>query len=156
MFQRYKWISIIAVIVLLSGIMPNVVDASASVGSDEGKQDSNQPIYQQQDHQYTGFDKFLQECFERWGINWEEQENNNQSQEEQPEQIEQPEQPEQPEVNQPQPTPEQPAEEPSSEDETNELSQFEQQVVELTNQERAKHGLSELQIDNELDRKSVV
>ena len=37
-------------------------------------------------------------------------------------------------------------------EQSQQLNQFEQEVVELTNQERAKHGLSALQIDTELSK----
>ncbi|WP_163538772.1 CAP domain-containing protein [Gracilibacillus sp. YIM 98692] len=39
-----------------------------------------------------------------------------------------------------------------SESNNDQLSQFEQQVVDLTNEERAKHGLAELQADTELSK----
>ena len=78
-------------------------------------------------------------------------------------QVEQP-KPEQPKVEQPkeekpqanpvpqQPvTPEQPKEEPKTE-QVSQLSEFEQQVVELTNVERAKAGLAPLKADAELSR----
>ncbi|MDX8046428.1 CAP domain-containing protein [Gracilibacillus sp. S3-1-1] len=64
--------------------------------------------------------------------------------------------------------PEEPAQEESTEEDTTEqaneteqteevdqpttISEFEQQVVELTNEERQKHGLSDLQIDKELSK----
>lgn len=46
----------------------------------------------------------------------------------------------------------QPQEQPNQQEAASELSQFEQQVVELTNNERAKHGLSPLKADWELSR----
>ena len=67
---------------------------------------------------------------------------------------EQPETPQEP-VAAPQPQPEQPqqAEQPAKESQQqSELSEFEVQVVELTNAERAKQGLAPLQIDNELSK----
>ncbi|MFC2949567.1 CAP domain-containing protein [Virgibacillus sediminis] len=64
------------------------------------------------------------------------------------EQVEQP--AEQPEAPAPQqPAPEQQEQTPAA---SQELNQFEQEVVELTNQERAKHGLSALEIDAELSK----
>ncbi|RDW20355.1 sporulation protein [Oceanobacillus arenosus] len=52
-----------------------------------------------------------------------------------------------------QPTQEQPAEQKTQDNNQNAaLSQFEQEVVELTNQERAKQGLSALKIDTELSK----
>src|SRR5699024_7076108 len=82
--------------------------------------------------------------------------------EDQKEQVEQPsEQPvekpeEQPEEKPEAPAPNEETTEQPVEDEQNQanyhLSQFEQQVVDLTNEERAKYGLSPLQIDRELSR----
>ncbi|MFC3041244.1 CAP domain-containing protein [Virgibacillus xinjiangensis] len=76
---------------------------------------------------------------------------------EQPEQKEEQPQPEQAEeqVEQPEaPAPQQPASEQQEQTPTasQELNQFEQEVVELTNQERAKQGLSPLKIDTELSK----
>ncbi|MEI3614209.1 CAP domain-containing protein [Pseudogracilibacillus sp. SO30301A] len=72
-----------------------------------------------------------------------------------PEEVEQPEeQPAPEEVEQPaQPAPEENVtpEKPENND-SGQLSQYEQQVVELTNQERAKNGLQPLQVDNELSK----
>lgn len=62
------------------------------------------------------------------------------------------------EVKQPETTPapqqpvQQPEQQPKQEQTQSELSQFEQQVVELTNQERANHGLAPLQIDEDLSK----
>ncbi len=56
----------------------------------------------------------------------------------------------------PAPAPQQPVaeetEETTEQNQSSELSQFEQEVVELTNQERAKQGLSPLKIDTELSK----
>lgn len=53
---------------------------------------------------------------------------------------------------QPAPTPQPPAEQPKQEQPGYSVSAFEQKVVELTNAERAKHGLSPLQLDTELSK----
>lgn len=59
---------------------------------------------------------------------------------------------EKPEAQQPnQEEPQQEQEQPNQES-TSQLSQYEQEVVELTNNERAKYGLSPLEIDTELSR----
>ncbi|AXI08383.1 hypothetical protein CUC15_05320 [Oceanobacillus zhaokaii] len=74
---------------------------------------------------------------------------------EQPAKAEQPKQPvqEQPKAPAQQPVQEQPAEKKTETNNQNAaLSQFEQEVVELTNQERAKQGLSALQVDTELSK----
>ncbi|WP_042225033.1 CAP domain-containing protein [Oceanobacillus manasiensis] len=76
--------------------------------------------------------------------------------EEQPKQ-EQPKQDEPKEENTEAPAPQQPVAEENQQAEeqqnqSSELSQFEQEVVELTNQERAKQGLSPLKIDTELSK----
>ena len=93
---------------------------------------------------------------------WENNERPKQEEPKQPEQpVEQPQAPAQPEEKVEQP--EQPAqpeeqietpkqEEPKQEQPTGELNAFEAQVVELTNQERVKHGLEPLAIDYELSK----
>src|SRR5699024_11339505 len=59
---------------------------------------------------------------------------------------------EKPEAQQPnQEKPQQEQEQPNQES-TTQLSQYEQEVVELTNNERAKYGLSPLEVDLELSR----
>ncbi len=79
-----------------------------------------------------------------------EDKNSGQNEEAQPEQpAEQPEAVEQPNAGEQPNADEQPKQE---EAQSSELSQFELQVVELTNQERAKNGLQPLQVDNELSR----
>lgn len=84
-----------------------------------------------------------------------EQEEPKQEQPQQPEEDPKREQPE-PEQ-QPAPAPQPPKEEPVKEEKPNEeagyqLNEFEQQVVTLTNQERAKAGLPELKVDLELSK----
>ncbi|WP_096154444.1 MULTISPECIES: CAP domain-containing protein [Bacillus] len=74
---------------------------------------------------------------------------------EQPKQDSQKEQPkqEQPAAPvQPAPTPQPPAQQPKQEQPGYSVSAFEQKVVELTNAERAKHGLSPLNLDTELSK----
>lgn len=68
---------------------------------------------------------------------------------EQPEASEQPEAVERPNAGEQPKAEEQPKQE---ESQSSALSQFESQVVELTNQERAKNGLQPLQVDNELSK----
>src|SRR5690625_4630231 len=70
----YKWFTVATAVVLLGGLVPNVTNASASVGSDGNAQQekSNDQKKSQHQHDYNDFDAFLQKCFERWGIGWEE------------------------------------------------------------------------------------
>lgn len=55
-------------------------------------------------------------------------------------------------VQQPTKETQKPAEKEATKEQGNQLSQFEQEVVTLTNQERAKHGLAALKVDNELSK----
>src|SRR5699024_9547956 len=107
--------------------------------------------------------QFLQNCFSNWNTDWNKAPEQQEQPAPQPEEVEkpeanepapQPEEVEKPEANQPsaQPETEAPKEDSQNESQANALNQFEQQVVELTNQERAKHGLSALKIDNELSK----
>ncbi|RKQ31368.1 CAP domain-containing protein [Oceanobacillus halophilus] len=101
----------------------------------------------------------LNKFMKKYNVNWD----NYQSEpvpKEEPKQNEQPKQektenpvsdePAEEQVNEP--VPEQAEETEQEQSADSELSQFEQEVVELTNQERAKHGLSSLQIDTELSK----
>lgn len=84
------------------------------------------------------------------------------AQNEEPVQTEKSEQKEQPVVNEPskeqapvqapEQSPEQAKEADNSQLESSDLSQFEQEVVDLTNQERAKNGLAPLKMDTELSK----
>lgn len=55
-------------------------------------------------------------------------------------------------VQQPTKETQQPAKQEASKEQSDQLSQFEQEVVDLTNQERAKHGLAALKVDNALSK----
>ncbi|WP_064091316.1 CAP domain-containing protein [Rossellomorea aquimaris] len=59
---------------------------------------------------------------------------------------------EQPKAEAPAPAPEQKQPEQQATKQSDQLSQYEQQVVELTNQERAKQGLPALKVDTELSK----
>lgn len=107
--------------------------------------------------QWDKLSDYLNRYLKKWNnINWqllvENKETNQQENK-----IEQPKQ-EQPKVEQPKqeaPRAEQPKQEQPKQNQNgqqSQLNQFEQQVVELTNQERAKHGLAPLQADLELSR----
>lgn len=149
MNKAYKLVSVIGAVVLLSGLMPNTADASASAGPSDGNtQGSEKPVYHHQQNHESDFDAFLEKCFNKWGIKW-----GDSNTEAKPA----PEEPESPEASQPAPQPQPDTEQPAETDQNQQadagqLSQFEQQVVELTNQERAKYGLSALEVDNELSK----
>ena len=137
MRKTFKWLPAVGAAVILSVLAPNGVSASASVENGQTQEQNTSQWTQDQ-----GFQDFLHNVFRSWGDN---------GQEEQVE-VEQTEQP-----NTEAPAPEQPqedVEQSGSNDEQAEsdLNQFEQEVVDLTNQEREKQGLAPLKIDTELSK----
>ncbi|WP_028784880.1 CAP domain-containing protein [Thalassobacillus devorans] len=108
--------------------------------------------------------KWLQDILKNYNVQWnqveapqQEQPKQEEPKQEQPAKKEQAPAPapEKQEAPAPQPAPEQtqqaPAEQPAAE-QNSQLNQFEQQVVELTNQERQKQGLAPLKADAELSK----
>ncbi|WP_174732377.1 CAP domain-containing protein [Mesobacillus harenae] len=138
----------------------------ASPGANEADAASNyQPekkvyFYQSSNANFEQLNSFLQKYFKGYTFNW----NNLNKQTEsapvqqpvqqpadpvqQPQQT-QPEQPAAPVQQQPAPVQEKPAE---AAPVASQVSAFEQKVVELTNQERSKQGLSALKLDTELSK----
>ncbi|WP_421378950.1 CAP domain-containing protein [Bacillus salacetis] len=114
-------------------------------------------------YQFSGnhdeLNKWIQDVMSKYNINWNYQQKAEQPVQEQPVQ-EQPAPAETPEVQAPAPESTTPAasQQPTAEEKktteaaSGTLSQYERQVVELTNQERAKNGLPALKIDTELSK----
>ncbi len=166
MFKKYRIIVAMLIVGLVSTGFGQSVGASANAGDTESQ--TNEFVYQGKidKDNYRDLESFLEKCLAKWNIQWnktektpkeKQPEENVEQPEEQPapEEVEQPEeQPAPEEVGQPtQPAPEENVtpEQPEN-NESGQLSQYEQQVVELTNQERAKNGLQPLQVDNELSK----
>ncbi|WP_456274942.1 CAP domain-containing protein [Bacillus sp. AK031] len=116
-------------------------------------------------YQFSGnhddLNKWIQNIMSNYNVQWKYQDETQKPVQEKPapEQpaVEQPSQEDTPAVQQPEPestapaAPQtQPAQENSTEAVSGTLSQFEKQVVDLTNQERAKNGLPALKVDTEL------
>src|SRR5690625_727952 len=150
MFKKYRLIVALLVVGLVSGGFLHNVDASASVGNDTSEWNSNSS-----EKQYDNdWQSFFKKYFSKWNIQWDFY-----NYEKQPVQKKDP-APKVEEkdhnvstdnVNQNNNQANEQAEQNNSSD-SNFLSQFEQQVVDLTNQERAKYGLSPLTADWELSR----
>lgn len=170
MLKKYRFIVALLIIGLVTSGFGQTVGASANDGSEQ--KETYKVVYQGK-IDISQLENFLSQCLAKWNITWKEQagdKGKKQQVEEQDKKEEQPtnevEQPtekvEQPveKVEQPapvQPQPQQPAEENNNgqnnqQEQLGQLNQYEQQVVELTNQERAKHGLQPLEIDYELSR----
>ncbi|TYR76593.1 sporulation protein [Rossellomorea vietnamensis] len=102
--------------------------------------------------------KWIQEIMSKYNVKWTNQQQTSKPAKEQPVNEKQPEPAETPAANEAAPessvpaAPQQPTEQPkqTTEAATGTLSQFERQVVDLTNQERAKAGLPALSADAEL------
>ena len=141
-----------AAVILISGFGASEVEASASMGGQSQAQPEYENVWNQDD-----FQSDLHRFFHHWDSDWQ---NNNWSQQdvEKPEnedpnheemENETPEAPVQDSQN-----PEANADEQQSNGEEqadkSELSEYEQEVVKLTNEEREKNGLEPLEIDKEL------
>ena len=161
MFKQYRLLVALVIIGLVGGVYGSQVDASASAGNpDQGKaveQQSNNDSYEQR------WEAFIQKCFGQWQSQKNDQKE--QEQQQQPDSTDQKEVDQEEEVKQPQQaeedsnaTEEQVQEQEKEVEETpvdeadNALHPFEQEVVDLTNDERVKNGLEPLQIDTELSK----
>lgn len=174
MFKKYRLIVAMLIVGLVSTSFGQSVGASANAGDSDTQ--TQKYVYQGKvDRNHVkDLESFLEKCLTKWNIKWDKNSSNKTEtpKEEQPveqpapEQVEQPEEQPAPEkVEQPeeQPAPEQ-VEQPTQpkeeevtpekpqNNEQGQLNQFEQQVFELTNQERAKNGLQPLQVDYELSK----
>ncbi|MEI3606377.1 CAP domain-containing protein [Pseudogracilibacillus sp. SE30717A] len=164
MFKKYRFIIAILVVGLVSAGFGQSVGATAK--TDDTDAQTNKFVYQGKidKNNFKELESYLANCLSKWNIKWDKNSKPNEDEIKQPiDEAEQPEeqpadeaaQPEeQPaeEVTQPNQPSEEVTEDQPQENESGQLSQFEQQVVELTNQERAKNGLKPLQIDNELSK----
>lgn len=136
MFKQYIVTAGIITLGLIGGTSGNQVDASASVGNDQPNQSFNQN--ETTHNEWNSWQEFMKQFNDRYSINEQKEhgtevkeENNDQNEnvqsEEQDKDVE------------------------KQEDENdNSLHPFEQEVVDLTNQEREKQGLAPLEIDSEL------
>ena len=151
MFKKYRLIVALLVVGLLSGGFLHTVDASASVGNDNSEWNSNSSE-KQYNNDWQGFFK---KYFSKWNIQWDFENNSNQQASPKVERTED-NQSKENQVNQNNnQVNQQVVQNKQSENSKNDqefLSQFEQQVVTLTNNERAKYGLSPLKADWELSR----
>lgn len=142
MFKQYIFIVGFIILGLIGGTSGNQVEASASFG------DSNidKQFMQNETPQYetNNWQKLKEQFFDRQSVN----KQNDYGQEQK---ADKPEQPEQPEQNENVQNGEQDkGEENQVEQNDNNLHPFEEEVVELTNEEREKQGLTPLEIDEEL------
>ena len=173
MLRKYKLIVAMLIIGLVSTGFGQTVGASANAGEADAQPKTHKFIYEGKidGDNFKGLEDFLAKCLSNMNIKWDKFANKEeakapQQEEQAPEKVEQPEEqpaekaPEQTEQPEEQPVeqveqPTEPEEEVTQEQPQNndgQLNQFEQQVFELTNQERAKNGLQPLQIDYELSR----
>src|SRR5690625_4150375 len=170
MFKKYRLIVALLVVGLLSGSFLHTVDASASVGNNDTKWSHNSSHKQYSKE----WQHFIKKCFERWNVQWDfndqvkdpvDKEDSNQEVDKDNSQTEDNNQENQDnnqenqdnnQANQNNSQGNQQGEQNNQSDnnanDSNFLNEFEQQVVDLTNQERAKYGLNPLKADYELSR----
>lgn len=162
MFKKYRLIVAILVIGLLSGGGLHTVDASASMGGNSEKGNSNTTQNDREQAHYDDLEKFFNYFFSK-------SQKSNKYFNKRPVEVAptpvEPQTPEQPEATpevpeQPEATPEQPNQEVEedqapNEDQSNqasELNQFEQEVFNLTNVERTNNGLPAFEIHLDLSK----
>ncbi|MGM8363881.1 CAP domain-containing protein [Virgibacillus sp. W0181] len=165
MFKKIGIVTALSTALLFGGAFQQSVDASANSNADQ----SQNPIYSKKVYysingnwQEGSWDKLFNKYFSNWKWNQGNADSTEKQQEPQQPKPEQPKQekpapqpkPEQtkPEAPAPQQKPEQPQQEQTNNHEQGQLSQFEREVVELTNNERTQQGLAPLKIDAELSR----
>jgi|SRR5690625_2445783 len=176
MFKKYRLIVALLIIGLVSAGFGQSVGASAKVDDTERKNDKFVFHSKIDRDYYKEIESFLAKCLAKWNITWDKgdvkvpeqpkkdpvvHEPKEEPAENAPEQVEKPKEHSSDKVEQPTQKQEveqstQPKEEVTDNqnqyDELGQLNQYEWQVLELTNQERAKYGLKALQIDYELSR----
>src|SRR5690625_3861386 len=166
MFKKYRLIVAMLIVGLISTGFGQSVGASASAGDTDNQTKTHKFVYHGKVNEdyYAELENFLSKYFSKWNIQWNKQDYKKPvtpKQVKTPEkEIEQPK--EQPAEKTPEKVEEQPTqpvqkeevvpEENKQEQDLGQLNQFEQQVFELTNQERLKNGLNALQVDYELSR----
>ncbi|MBY7142724.1 hypothetical protein KFZ56_06465 [Virgibacillus sp. NKC19-3] len=158
MFQKLSIVTALSATLFVGGAFQNSVDASA--GADQSQSQAYNVYYSVNGNWNTYSENNIDELCNKVQRDKEEQseqkeEQDKESQAEQKEDQsaneEQPEEKEdQPEASAPQQPNSNQEQQNQDQEQSQELSQFEQEVVELTNQEREKHGLRPLEIDTEL------
>lgn len=147
MFKKVTITTALAATLMAGGVMQSDVHAQSqdSIQTKTFKFESGQQFNQEQINQYIN--KYLSNYEIKWDQAKQEQPKSDQeapqTQQKAPERVEQ----QAPTSQQQEPAQ---AKEQTTEQQTNALSQFEQKVVELTNEERAAQGLDPLKIDKEL------
>ncbi|MCD5325449.1 MULTISPECIES: CAP domain-containing protein [Pontibacillus] len=147
MFKKVTITTALASTLMAGGVMQSDVHAQSqdSIQTKTFKFESGQQFNQEQINQYIN--KYLSNYEIKWDQAKQEQPKSDQeapqTQQKAPERVEQ----QAPTSQQQEPAQ---AKEQTTEQQTNALSQFEQKVVELTNEERAAQGLDPLKIDKEL------
>lgn len=140
----YTGLAASAAVVLLSGVAPTEADASAKMGGEV--QTESQPQHEnswQQDDFHTDLHSYFHNWYQdREDNNWDQQETE-QPDDDQSEAPNDEEKNEVPEIDEDQTGDDEQAD-------NSDLGEFEQEVVDLTNQEREKNGLQPLKVDNEL------
>ena len=163
MFKKYRLIVALLAFGLVTSGFGHTVGASAN---DQYEEKQTYEYVYQGKFDFSIFESFLNDCFAKWNISWNFGDKNVEKQQNVKTPVEKPNKPvEQPveeeKVEQPAPTQQPQPQQPvnnngqnnqNQNEELGQLNQFEQQVVELTNQERAKHGLQPLAADYELSR----
>ncbi len=160
MFKKYRLIVAMLIVGLVGTGFGQSVGATAK--TDDTETQTHKYVYQGKvdKDQYKELEDFLANCLSKWNVKWDKNaynkpvNNSTPTKDEVKQPIEEAEQPQDQPAEEVQPS--QPSEEVDQEtpqqEENGQLSQFEQQVVDLTNQERAKYGLKPLQVDNELSK----
>lgn len=151
MFKKISTITVLSATLLLGGVFNTSVDAAAESGQSKNQTYKVYHSINSNWDTYFNWQK-LSDYFNQFQINHKDQENGYSkplTKEEQPKQ-------EEPKTEKPVeqvPVEQQvPKQEQQNQEQVEGLSEFEQEVVELTNNERAKNGLSPLQADPELSR----
>ncbi|WP_077624320.1 CAP domain-containing protein [Sediminibacillus massiliensis] len=155
MFKKIGFATVFSAALLFGGTFATNVDAQSNYQVNTKVYYSTNGNFSQQDIQ-----NYLDKYFSNYKIQWKQQQTQETQQQDKAEKPEQ--QPTQQPQKQAEEQPQQQAEQQqtvekdqqASEDngQDQQLNQFEQEVVELTNEERAKNGLSPLKIDNELSK----
>lgn len=159
MFKKIGITTLLTLVVLFGGAVSASADTSANIDNhDQGQ--SHKFYYSVNgdwaESSWDSLNNYLSKCFSKYNFTkWNQQDNYQdvEQPQEEPSQVEQPVE-EQPVVEQPAPEEnvQTPVEDTQDQGEIDQLSQFEQQVIELTNNERAKQGLAPLKADWELSR----
>ncbi|MFZ3577974.1 CAP domain-containing protein [Virgibacillus sp. DJP39] len=167
MFKKLSVITTLSATLLIGSAFTNTVDASESTNYSQYQQYEYKVYYSSNENWYTNtnVDGFLKNFFTNYQVNWNDQNSTDkpaepvkedQDQEQTKQQTQKQEVPDQVEPKeapvQEAPVQQQPTKHQEPQTQSEQLSQYEQQVVELTNAERVERGLNPLKIDLELSR----